>query len=75
MRSKTVKIDRTIINLKISSMTDVDSEEYKILVGIIRKTLEEEKRSNTPIMSVSVKEDEAERLFSRSIHMQKKILV
>ena len=75
MRSKTVKIDRTIINLKISSMTDVDSEEYKILVGIIRKTLEEEKRNNVPIMSVSVKEDEAEKLFSRSVHKKEKILV
>ena len=74
MRTKTVKIDRTIINLKVASMTNIDSEEYQILVGIINKTLEEEKRNNAPIMSVSVKQDVAERIFTKSIHTKETIL-
>lgn len=76
MSTKMIKVDRTKINLKVASMSDVNSDEYQILVRIINKTLEEERRKNTPIMNVSIRQEDARKLFPEKIHNNaKKILV
>ena len=75
MSTKMIKVDRAKINLKVASIS-IDSAEYQILVSIINKTLAEEKRKNTPIMNVSIRQEDAQKLFPEKIHIStKKILV
>lgn len=76
MSTKMIKVDRTQINLRVASISDTSSEEYKILVKIVSKTLEEEKRKNTPIMNVSIQREDAIKLFPDKAHTKmQKILV
>ena len=75
MKVKTVKVDRTIINLKAISISDYDSEEYQILLRIMSKILEEERKKNIPIMDVKINEYDAQKLFPKRFLHNKKVLV
>lgn len=66
-REKKVKIDRTLINLKFATLSDYNSEEYEILSRILTAALEQEEKTNSPMMDVNIPENDVRFLFPELI--------
>lgn len=62
---KTIQIDRTCLNVKISkiNMQSHTDEAHIIITNIMSKVVEDEMRLNKPIMDITVDVEEAKILF------------